>query len=222
MAFASIHVPDFLVQSIVRGEAWAGAHGEPELRHRAIALVDGNPPLEKVVAASEAAMNAGIQLHMAKSQAAQFRGVEIRNRSREQERAAHATLLDLGWSFSPRVEDTAPDTIVLDPAVLASLFGTEENVTNQLARRAVGFRLLVNVAASSSIEAAILAARGFPGISLIPAGEEALRLARLRGIGGVASFAAFGTSRPGRNTPARIGARREFALARARRAIRLL
>jgi len=179
MAFASIHVPDFLVQSIVRGEAWAGAHGEPELRHRAIALVDGNPPLEKVVAASEAAMNAGIQLHMAKSQAAQFRGVKIRNRSREQERAAHATLLDLGWSFSPRVEDTAPDTIVLDLAGLASLFGTEENVANQLARRAEEFRLLVNVAASSSIEAAILAARGFPGITLIPAGEEALRLGRL-------------------------------------------
>src|SRR5487761_638726 len=178
MAFASIHVPDFSVQSIARAEVRADVCGEPALRNRAIALVDGNPPLEKVMAVSEGAARAGIQLGMTKSQAEQFRGVEIRNRSRAQERAAHGALLDLGWSISPRVEDTAPDTIVLDLAGLASLFGSTENVANQLARRAAGLGLLVNVAVSSNLEATIHAARGFPGITLIPTGKETVRLGR--------------------------------------------
>ncbi len=110
MAFASIHVPNFLVQAAMRAE--------PNLRARAVALVDGTPPIWNVVAANEAALRAGIELGMAKSQAAQFCAVEIRQRSRLQEKSAHAALLDLGASVSPRMEDTAPDTIILDIAGL--------------------------------------------------------------------------------------------------------
>ncbi len=69
---------------------------------------------------------------MAKSLAAKFEGVEIRHRSPGKEASSHGALLDLGWSFSPRVEDTAPDTIVLDLAGLASLFGSEENIAQSI------------------------------------------------------------------------------------------
>lgn len=168
MAFASIYVSNFLVQSVVRAEA--------ALRDRVIVLVDGTPPLEKVVAMSEAAARAGIQLSMTKSQASQFTGIEIRGRSRTQEKAAHAALLDIGWSVSPRVEDTAQDIIVLDLAGLASLFHSDENIADQLVGRATALGLLVNVAISSNLEAAIHAARGFPGVTIIPPGEEAQRL----------------------------------------------
>lgn len=168
MAFASIYVPNFLVQSVVRADS--------ALRNRVIVLVDGTPPLEKVVAMSEAAARAGIQLSMTKSQATQFSGIEIRSRSRTQGKAAHAALLDIGWSVSPRVEDTAQDKIVLDLAGLASLFHSDENVANHLVRRAAALGLLVNVAISSNLEAAIHAARGFPGVTIIPSGEEAQRL----------------------------------------------
>src|SRR5579864_4960883 len=123
MAFASVYVPNFLVQSVVRAEA--------ALRDCVIVLVDGTPPLQKVVAMSEAAARAGIQLSMTKSQATQFSGIEIRSRSRTQEKAAHAALLDLGWSVSPRVEDTAQDSIVLDLAGLASIFHTDKNIANE-------------------------------------------------------------------------------------------
>src|SRR5271169_816007 len=102
MAFASIHVPNFMVQAVVSAE--------PELRGRAVSLVDGVSPLCVVVAANEAGRLAGIQLGMAESQAAEFCGVEIRRRSSARERALHAALLDVGWSVSPRIEDTAPDT----------------------------------------------------------------------------------------------------------------
>jgi protein ImuB len=171
MAFASIYVPDFLVQAVVRAE--------PALRGRAVALVDGTPPLWSVVAANEAALQAGIELGLAKAQAEQFRGVEIRPRSQGQEKIAHAALLDLGWSVSPRVEDTAPDSVALDLAGLNSLFGSEEEIARRLAQRASGFGLIAHVAVAANLEVAIHAARGFPGITLIPPGEESERLGSL-------------------------------------------
>src|SRR5580704_8348832 len=80
-----------------------------------------------------AVLRAGIQLGMAQTQA-QLCGVEIRRRSRALEKAAHAALLDLGWSMSPRVEDHAQDTILADLAGLNSLFGAEEDIAREFAR----------------------------------------------------------------------------------------
>ena len=178
MAFACIHIPDFLVQAVVRSE--------PALRGRALALVEGTPPLCRVVAASVAAMAAGIELGMAKAQAEQFRGVEIRRRSPEQEKNAHAALLDLGGSFSPHVEDTAPEAILLDLAGLDALFGGAESVARQLAQGALALGLAARVAVAANPEAALHAARapigpgqGFPGVTVISAGQEAAHLGPL-------------------------------------------
>jgi protein ImuB len=171
MAFASIFVPNFMVQAVERREA--------ALWDRALALIEGAAPLWSVVAANEAAAKAGIALGMTKSQVEQFCGIEIRHRSQTQEKAAHATLLDLGWSVSPRMEDAALDTIVVDLAGLNSLFGSEEDIAKQVRERARDLGLVANVAVASRIDAAVLAARGFSGITVIPAGEEAAWLGRL-------------------------------------------
>ncbi|HXM93381.1 MAG TPA: DNA polymerase Y family protein [Candidatus Dormibacteraeota bacterium] len=171
MAFASIHIPDFMVQAIVRSEI--------ALRDRAVVIVDGTPPLWNVVAGNERALQAGIELGMAKSQAAQFNTVQIRHRSPAQEKVAHTALLDLGWSFSPRMEDTAPDTVVLDLAGLSALLGSDEHIAKKLAKCASDFGFVARIAVSEKIEAAILASRGFSGISFIASGEEAKRLASL-------------------------------------------
>ena len=171
MAFACIYIPDFMVQSVVRAE--------PVLRSSVLALISGKPPLWSVVAANSAALQAGIQLGMTKSQVVEFCGVEIRHRSEAQEKAAHAALLDVGWSVSPRVEDTAADTIVLDLEGLASLFGTDENIARELAQRTTRVGVIPHVAVASNIEVAVLAARGFAGITIIPAGEESARLGSL-------------------------------------------
>jgi protein ImuB len=171
MPFACIHIPDFLVQSVVRAE--------PALRNTAIALLSGKPPLWTVVAANAAALRSGVQLGMTKSQVAEFCTVEIRHRSEAQEKATHAALLDVGWSISPRVEDTAADTIVLDLEGLASLFGTNENIARELSQRATQVGVIPHVAVASNIEAAILAARGFAGITIVPVGEESACLGSL-------------------------------------------
>src|SRR5271156_316643 len=170
MAFAAIHVANFMVQAVLRAEA--------ELHNKAVALVDGTAPLIHVVAANDAAWRAGIQLGMAETQA-QLCGVQIRRRSRAQEKAAHAALLDLGWSMSPRIEDHAQDTILADLAGLNSLFGTEENIAREFARRAAELRLQAHVAVSANLEVAVHAARGFAGITVIPEGEEARYLSGL-------------------------------------------
>jgi protein ImuB len=170
MAFAAIHVANFMVQAVLRAEV--------ELREKAVALVDGTAPQIHVVAANNAAWRAGIQPGMAETQA-QLCGVEIRRRSRAQEKAAHAALLDLGWSMSPRVEDHAQDTILADLAGLNSLFGTDENIAREFARRAAELRLQAHVAVSANLEVAVHAARGFAGITVIPEGEEARYLSGL-------------------------------------------
>ena len=171
MAFASIHIPGFLIQALIRTE--------PALRQRAIALVDGTPPLWKVIAANEKALRAGIQLGMAKSQATQFCDIEIRHRVLAHECSAHAALLDLGWSMSPRIEDAQPDTILADVAGLASLFGSAANIAHEFVARAARLGLTINVAIASNIEAALLASHGFAGITLIPPGDEAGQLGQL-------------------------------------------
>lgn len=168
MAFASIHIPDFPVQAVVRMRA--------HLRGRAIALVDGVPPLVKVVAANPAAFAAGIQAGMSKSQAEQFTGIEIHNRSRALEKTAHAALLDLGWSISPRIEDHAPHEIIVDLAGLEALFGSHETIANEIARRVASLSLSAHVAVAANLDVAIHAARGFAGVTVIAPGEEALRL----------------------------------------------
>src|SRR5438477_7151164 len=171
MAFASIYVPDFSIQAVVRRDP--GLHQQP------VVLIEGCPPLERVVAINEAAARMGLDLGMTKSQAAQFPSLEIRQRSRSTEQSTHAALLDLGWSVSPRVEDTAADSIVVDLAGLTCLFGSEEAIANLLAKRASDLGLIVRIAVSANLEVALHAARGFPGVTVIPPGEESQRIAPL-------------------------------------------
>jgi protein ImuB len=173
MAFACIYISDFLLQAVARSEP--GLRGE----RVALALLSGKAPLWNVVTANAAAQRAGVQLGMTKAQVAEFCGVEVRHRSEAQEKATHAALLDVAWSISPRVEDTAPDTVVLDLEGLASLFGSDEDVARVLMERVKRIGVVPNIGIASNIEAAILAARGFSGIAILPAGEEASRLGKL-------------------------------------------
>jgi protein ImuB len=195
MAFACVHIPDFMVQAAVRGEAVFPRPltgdvlcGPRSYRGgRALALLEGVAPLCRVVAANEAAVRAGVEIGMAKAQVEQFRGVEMRQRSPEQERNAHAALLDLGGSFSPRVEDTSAESVILDLAGLDALFGDAMSVARQLARGALEVcGMSARVAVAPNPDAALHAARapmesgeGCHGVTVIAEGEEAARLGPL-------------------------------------------
>ncbi len=202
--FACIYIPDFPVEAIVRVEPW--------LRKQAVAVLEGKPPLVRVVALNEKARCMGMELGMSKLQAAVFStsanrathsseakvgnfkttqikpssrrtkikprlaSAILRQRSVEQENSAHAALLDVAHAFTPRVEDTGSDTLLLDLVGLERLYGAPATMARDLASRVNAIALKANIALAANPEGALHAARGFSGTTVLPAGEEAHRL----------------------------------------------
>ena len=171
MPFACIFVPNFPVAAVFRAE--------PELRARAMAIFEGKPPLEKIFAVNESASRAGIMPGMTKAQAELCSELTLRPRSLLQESVAHAALLDCAQSFSPRVEDAAADTALVDLEGMESLLGSPSEISCNLFRRAADLGLEANVAVASNPDAAVLAARGFSGVTVIPSRQEAESLGSL-------------------------------------------
>jgi protein ImuB len=178
VAFACLFVTDFPVKAAIRLE--------PELRAQPVAILTGAPPLMKVFAVNGQARNLGVEAGMTKVQAEAFKGIFWRRRSLLQEATAYAALLDCAWAISPRVEDAAArggqgfcDTAVLDIAGCEKLFGSPEKIAHDLIRVTSEVGLEANVAVAGSPSAAICAAQGFAGITVIPAGEEGLWIGRL-------------------------------------------
>jgi protein ImuB len=169
--FACIFVPDFPLEALLRAE--------PELRSQAVVVLEGKAPLQKVFAVNEKARRAGVEPGMSKLQVEACTDMALRPRSPVQEAAAHAALLDCAQSFSPRVEDAGSDTILLDLAGLEALFGAPPKIARDLARRASDLGLEANVAVASNPDTAVLAAHGFSGVTIIPAGKEAQQLGSL-------------------------------------------
>src|ERR1700716_2924896 len=171
MPFACIYVPNFPVAALLRAE--------PELRIQAVAVLEGKPPLEKGFAVNEKASHLGIGTDLTKAQAELCTELALRPRSALQESTAHAALLDCAQSFTPRVEDSACDTALLDLAGLESLFGPLPTIAQRMFRRAADLGLVVNVAGAASADASLLAARGLPGVTVIPLGKEGEQLGPL-------------------------------------------
>jgi protein ImuB len=171
MPFACIYVPNFPVAAALRAE--------PELRSRAVAILEGKPPLETILAVNEKAAGRSIAPGMTKAQAELCAELALRPRSALQESAAHAALLDCAQSFSPCVEDAACDTALLDLAGMESLLGSLPEISRAIHGRAAALGLAANVAVASNPDAAMLAARGLAGVAVIPASQEAERLGPL-------------------------------------------
>lgn len=88
-------------------------------------------------------------------------------------------LLDCACAFSPRVEQTSADTVVLDMDGFEHLFGSPREMAGRIARRAAEMGLRVNVAVAGNPDAAVHAARGRRGITVIPPAQEAKFLGSL-------------------------------------------
>ena len=88
-------------------------------------------------------------------------------------------LTALALQFSPTVERSAPDTVTFDASGLERLFGFPQDIAASLARRAGETGVQANIAIAANPDAAICAARGFGGTSIIPYGDEAKFLAPL-------------------------------------------
>lgn len=109
-----------------------------------------------------------------------------------------SALVDLAFTFSPLVEQTTTDTVVLDVEGQELLFGSwgsvadpsnatrdstdlgwARRITVEISRCATDLGLKVNVAVAANPDAAIHAARSCKEIIIIPPGEELIHLGDL-------------------------------------------
>ena len=165
MPYACIFVPDFPAQAILRAE--------PELRDYALVVLDGRSPVQRPIAMNEYARRKGVQTGMPKTLLEQCPSLLLRPRSPSLEVLAHQALLKVGKSFSPRVEELSSDVLMMDLAGMGKLFGRPEELAGELARRLKETGLEARIAVASNSDAALAAARGKAGITVIPTGREA-------------------------------------------------
>ncbi len=175
--YLGLHVRDFPVEAEVRVR--------PELRGQAVAVLDGTPPLEIVFSLNDSARRLGLGLWMSRVQAESF-DISLRVRAKQQEDSAFRVLMECAERFSPRIEVLASPaesdsgaTLVLDIAACERLFGTPKQIAGALRRAADAAGFETSAATSINAYAAVVAARGFAGITIVPAGYEADVLAPL-------------------------------------------
>jgi protein ImuB len=87
-----------------------------------------------------------------------------------------AALVDCAGTFSPRVENTGAGTVVFDVEGLERLFGGYSEIAEKIRDSVCARGLQANVAVAANADAAVCAARGFCGVTVIQRGTEAGRL----------------------------------------------
>lgn len=200
--FACIYIPDFPVAAIVRAEPSLRDHAvavldgkPPQVRVAALndkaRLLGMDIRMTKlqaaIFAAPEEASTAPAQLApKKKSSQIEFKSSPqirpkpavaiLRQRSLAQEESSHAALLDVAHAFTPRVEDTHFARLLLDLDGMERLYGPVSTMARELASRVSAVDLDCNIGVAVNPDAAMHAACGFSGITVIPTGEEAKRL----------------------------------------------
>jgi protein ImuB len=92
------------------------------------------------------------------------------------ELSAEASLSEFAYAFSPLVEESGPNTVVIDVDGCELLFGSAYQLAKEIVARSKkakeGFGRTVNVALASNPDAAIHAAKHLKGITFVAPGEE--------------------------------------------------
>jgi protein ImuB len=174
--YACLFAEEFPAQALLRLR--------PTLRHHACVVLDGEPPFRFVCSLNRQARELGIVSGMTQVELDTFPTARILPRSKTEEAATKVALLECAVAFSPRVEDQSGDReflCIIDIAGTGKLFGCPSEIAATLLQRMQALGIRVRIAISRNFHAAICLVRGKPKnlITVIPAGEEASRLAPL-------------------------------------------
>jgi protein ImuB len=172
MLFGCLYIPDFPVQVALRN-----TNCDPAKQPAAI--LDGPESLLKVCAVNDAARRCGIDRGMTRLQAEICVGIVLRKRLPVQEESSQAALVDCGYGFSPRVESTAPGTVIVDLVGAERLLGTPQQIGRGLQKRAEECGFIAKVGVARNPDTALHAAIGMDGIAVIAPGKESACLSRL-------------------------------------------
>jgi len=163
---------------------------EPELDGEAVAVLEGNGPTARIVAASRRARRAGVVAGQTLAQAqALVPRLVARGRDGEAERAAQEALLELADAVSPRVEDGGPGLLFIDldgclprrrdGAAPVSADDSERELARSLLLACDRARLPARAGVAGSKLAAQVAAALSPTPHVVATGTEARFLAPL-------------------------------------------
>ncbi len=173
--YACLYAKEFPAQALLRLR--------PELREKAVVVMEGEAPLQTVCSLNARARRLGVARGMTKVEIETFDSVVALPRSVAEEAAARAALLECAGTFSPRVEersDSSAFVCAIDIAGTEKLFGPPAVLAQSLLRRVRGLGVIACVAVSSNFDVAICNARGRPTqTAVIPAGVEGIALAPL-------------------------------------------
>jgi protein ImuB len=166
--------------------AQAAARSHPELRKRPLLILAGSPPLEYVFGLNDTARQQGVTMGMSRVQAESFEGMTILERERAQEDDAFTELITLADQLSPRVqaiaapeEQSSAATLILDVSNSERLLGTAARMARSLLAEVERAKYEASIAVAHNAYAAVLAARGLKGITIIALGREAQTLSPL-------------------------------------------
>ena len=170
--FFCIRISEFAAQALVRLR--------PALAKTAVAVVEGEPPLEKTCAATLQARRLGVRHGMTRTELESFPNLTVLRRSVTEEQNAALTLLEMAALFTPRTEElprTSALTLALDMTGTTQLLGPPHVVGQKLFRAARELGFFTRVASSRNLQTAACLVRA-PGDTLIvvPPGEERARL----------------------------------------------
>jgi protein ImuB len=174
--YACLDAREFPLQALLRLR--------PELLLKPVVVFDGEPPFEQVCSLNEPALALGIVPGMTKLEMEMFPTAVVLQRSRNEEAAARAALLECAGAFSPRVEDRSSDsyfTCVVDIAGTQTLFGSPDALGESLWKKTKDIGIHASIAISSNFHAARFLARGHSstGVRVVPRGMECTALAPL-------------------------------------------
>lgn len=171
--YACIHIPDFPAQAVARSRTDIVYEQDP------LAILDGEESSRRVVALNVQGRHAGVEIGMTRIRAEVLPDLKLLKRIIQQEQAGHSALMDCGYSISPFVESTCPGTIIIDLTGARRLLGSGVEIGRKLAVRTNECGFHAHIAVAGNPDAALHAARGLSGVTVIPAGEETQRVASL-------------------------------------------
>jgi protein ImuB len=175
--YACVYAKEFPAQALLRLR--------PELRNQPCVVMEGEPPLQSVCSLNAKARASGAAHGMTRVEVETLPTMTILSRSRNEEIAAKATLLDTAGTFSPKVEDHSSESAfvcVVDIAGTEKLFGTADELGRGLFKRIRAIGITASIAVSANVHASKCLARGMSlrsPVMVVPLGEEGATLAPL-------------------------------------------
>jgi protein ImuB len=173
--YACLHVRELPAQALLRLR--------PEMRSRAVAVVEGEPPLEQVCSANSLALANGALHSMTRVELESIPTITIMRRSLHQESALRSALLECAARFTPRVEEIRASceyTCMLDIAGSERLLGTPQKIAAAIHDYIQTLGIHAAIVIGSNFNACLCVARETRApIRIIPQANELASLAPL-------------------------------------------